>query len=561
MDEVSTLIFSLGNSSYRLPVTRVVDLDAILRPLMYTPEATPWESAQYLLQENNHPPAYFMLAHVWMDWFPTADGVASLVVARVFSVLLGTLAIPLIFWLSKNVFQSALAGVISAAFLAVSPLHVFLAQEARHYGLAVTLITISLGFFVIATRAVWHQRTPGWFGCLAWIFVNVFAFANHYFSALTFAAEGLLLSAIAGQQWRQQGIAILWKPYWRRIYLVALGTLAGVLVWLPTLLNFYGSPQSSFLRDRSGGALSWFNPIAHTLAATIVSVISPANFYAATPLEIAGIVLSIIGVLWLAARLIPLLIRGAQQLYQQPEGRIGIIIIGGFWLIMLGIFALICYGYGADITRGLRYKFTYYPAIMVMLGGIFSQYWAQRSSQDSLSVALPFTQRRWSGRRAVQFVWVASLVSSLLVVNGFAFPKFYAPERFIPFVQQHSSAPIVLASTEKIAEQPTVIGAKFLSVAWEIQRRYPPADPASGWLAAPRFFVLRQGYGVMESEAKQLAARVNEITGPFDLWLIRSDVRDDDPLLTDHPSRCALASEAPHGNKGAYAYIHYQCSP
>lgn len=85
MDEVSTVIFSLGNSSFLLPVDQLVDLDALLQPIRAQASATPIDSARFLLQENNHPPLYFMLAHLWMDLFSTDGVTASLPIARLFS--------------------------------------------------------------------------------------------------------------------------------------------------------------------------------------------------------------------------------------------------------------------------------------------------------------------------------------------------------------------------------------------------------------------------------------------------------------------------------------------
>ncbi|MEO1296548.1 MAG: hypothetical protein AAFW75_12210 [Cyanobacteria bacterium J06636_16] len=558
MDEVSTLIFSLGNSSYFIPTEKIVEVDALLRPLMHSPEATPLDAARYLLQENNHPPAYFMLAHVWMDLFPTESGVASLTIARLFSVILSSLSIPLVFWVAQVAFQSSLAGVLSAAFMAVSPLGIFLSQEARHYGLAIALITASLGCFVTAGRAVWQQRTPTWHVCLGWVLINGFAVANHYFSVLTFAAQGLVMLAIAARQVRQSGVALLWKPHWRRIYTVAAGTLGGILAWLPVLLHFYGSPQSSFLKSDSD---FWglINPLAHTLGAFIFSLVTPAIFFADSTFDLTLMIVSIVLVLILTGCFIPLLWKGLKHLQQQPQERIGVALVGGFLLTMLGIFALICYGYGSDITRGLRYKFTYYPATLVLIGGIFAAYWPQRSPEGSLCVALPFSRRRLAGRRLVQFTWALSLISTLLVVTDFAFIKFYAPDRFIPFVQQHSENPIVFATTEEIAAQPTVIGAKFLSIGWEIERHYPPEEATSGWAIAPKFFVLKEGYGIQESVASRLAAKVSEIDYPFDLWTIRRHIDPDDPFLTSIPSACRLDPQTPQGNKGGYSYVHYQC--
>jgi uncharacterized membrane protein len=560
MDEVSTVIFSLGNSSHFLPTEQLVDLSALLAPIRWEASATPIDSVRYLLQENNHPPLYFTLAHVWMDLFGTAGSIPSLGIARLFSALLGSLAIPAIFWVAKTTFQSSLAGLISAALMAVSPFSLFLSQEARHYGLAIVLICVSLGCFVSATRSVLAYQSPGWKVGLGWIAINAIAFSNHYFSALTFAGEGLTLAAIAVHQVRQHGKGVLGQPYWRWIYGVAVGTTFSVLLWLPILLNFYGSPQTTFLRE-SDFWTRWLNPLAQTMAVFMTSFVTPANFFATTPWQIL-IIASTIGLtLLFLAKLFPTLCRGGKYLYKQPAGRVGLTIMGTFGLMMLGIFAVICYGYGSDITRGLRYMFTYYPAILVLAGGILALYWPGRSPYGKLSVAIPFSRRRLSGRRFVQITWLVGLISSLLIVNNLAFPKYYAPDRLIPFIQAHSSYPIVLGSTEKIFEEPTVIGAKFLSIGWEIEHRFPLDEPQSGWQTAPQFFAIRKGYGIETPEAESFAAIVQQLSGLHDVWMIRSEIDKNDPLIKGMPEACRLSPNQPQGNKGGYLYIHFECRP
>lgn len=40
MDEVATILFSLGNSSHTIPLNEVISLDQLLQPLEVTPSAT-----------------------------------------------------------------------------------------------------------------------------------------------------------------------------------------------------------------------------------------------------------------------------------------------------------------------------------------------------------------------------------------------------------------------------------------------------------------------------------------------------------------------------------------
>jgi hypothetical protein len=150
-------------------------------------------------------------------------------------------------------------------------------------------------------------------------------------------------------------------------------------------------------------------------------------------------------------------------------------------------------------------------------------------------------------------------MSALLVVNNLAFPKFYAPDKFIPFIQENSTHPIVLASTEEIFEEPTVIGAKFLSVAWEIERNFHPENPASGWISPPQFFVLKEGYRIETPLVESFRRVVQNLTGVYDIWVIRSEVDKADPLLAAIPEACTPSTDAPQGNKASYSYIHLVC--
>lgn len=559
MDEVSTVIFSLGNSSFLLPIDQLVDLDALLAPIRFQAAATPIDSARFLLQENNHPPLYFMLAHGWMDLFSTDGVTASLPIARFFAAIWGAISIPAIYWASKHTFQSKLAGLLSAAFVTVSPFSLFLSQEARHYGLAITLVSLSLGCFAIATRAVLAGQVPRWQLCVGWTIINALGFANHYFSALTFTAEGMVLAAIAYRQVRRDGAAVLGRSHWRPIYAVALMTSVSILVWLPVLLNFYGSPQTTFLREEDFSLMKLINPIAQTFAAIITSFVTPANFFAQKPLHYVFIGFTILLTLGFIATFVPAMMRGMRHLNHDPEGHTGLVIMGGFWVAIVGLFAVICYGHGSDITRGLRYMFTYYPAVMILAGGIFAKYWQGRSPSGPLSLTLPLSQHRLSGRQFVQATWLAGLISTLLIVNNLAFPKYYAPERFIPFMQAHSSNPIAIASTEKMFAEPTVIGAKFLSLAWEVERSFHPDDPSSGWQTPPVFFAIEQGYGVERSLTESFANMVGQFTQPMDLWVIRSEIDPNDPLITAKPSLCQLSPDRPQGNKGGYLYLHFNC--
>ena len=201
-DEFSTIVFSLGNSFRTVPLDRVIAIDVLLQPLQPKPGAGITDVVRHLLTESNHPPLYFMLAHWWMRlWLPNPEGFASVWAARALPALFGALSIPAIYGLGWLAFRSRLVGQMAAAMIAVSPYGIFLAQEARHYTLAILWVTASLCCLAIATRHI-KLRTPlPSQVTVSWIGINFLGISTHYFFSITLCAEALWLIVLS---WRQR---------------------------------------------------------------------------------------------------------------------------------------------------------------------------------------------------------------------------------------------------------------------------------------------------------------------------------------------------------------------
>ena len=90
------------------------------------------------LAQDVHPPLYFLLARLWGDWFGN-----SVTVIRSLSVVFGLLALPCIYWLCLELFNSPAVGWIAMGLLSISPLHFLFAQEARMYSLYTVNILLS----------------------------------------------------------------------------------------------------------------------------------------------------------------------------------------------------------------------------------------------------------------------------------------------------------------------------------------------------------------------------------------------------------------------------------
>ena len=142
-DEFSTLVFSLGNSFQDVPLDRAIAPDILLQPLQLHPNAEIKDVVDHLLTHSNHPPVYFILTHWWMQFFSKEGELVSLWGARSLSVIFGVASIPAIYGLAKLAFDSRLVGQLAAAIMAVSPYGIYLAQEARHYTLAILFVIAS----------------------------------------------------------------------------------------------------------------------------------------------------------------------------------------------------------------------------------------------------------------------------------------------------------------------------------------------------------------------------------------------------------------------------------
>lgn len=132
-DEVYTKIFAAGYQSRDWQATlftgEVIDVEVLQGFQRHDPHKGLADTVRGLAQdEPQHPPAYYLLARLWVSWF--GDSVATL---RLLSALLGLLALPAMGWFAHELFGSRRVAWTAVVLLAVSPFFVLYAQEAREY--------------------------------------------------------------------------------------------------------------------------------------------------------------------------------------------------------------------------------------------------------------------------------------------------------------------------------------------------------------------------------------------------------------------------------------------
>src|SRR5271157_3059123 len=133
------------------------------------------------LNSDTHPPAYYMLMWVWTKCFGT-----SAWSIRLPSALLGTVCIPLVFWLGVLTRQGA-AGWIAAALLAVNGHQVFWSQVARMFTLACCLGLLA----TILLLRIAKKSHVSWSLQVLYVAVLLSGLCSHIFFWLILAAHML----------------------------------------------------------------------------------------------------------------------------------------------------------------------------------------------------------------------------------------------------------------------------------------------------------------------------------------------------------------------------------
>jgi len=89
-----------------------------------------------------HPPVYYLLLHIWILIVDPSS-----IAVRLFSILVGTLSIPLLFFLGRRLFGMRV-GIMAALTMAVAPFHIYYSQETRMYAFVTLLVLCSMHLFL-----------------------------------------------------------------------------------------------------------------------------------------------------------------------------------------------------------------------------------------------------------------------------------------------------------------------------------------------------------------------------------------------------------------------------
>ncbi|RCJ20621.1 hypothetical protein A6S26_25590 [Nostoc sp. ATCC 43529] len=145
------------------------------------------------VEDPQHPPLYYIIARLWVGIFGN-----SVTAIRSLSALISLLIFPSIYWLCRELFRTELwVSEIAIAIMAISPIHLVYAQEAREYILWVVTILLCNASFLRALRLESTQQAPrmlNWGIYAVTLTISLYTFLLSGFVAL---AHGIYVIIIA----------------------------------------------------------------------------------------------------------------------------------------------------------------------------------------------------------------------------------------------------------------------------------------------------------------------------------------------------------------------------
>ncbi|MGB3641999.1 MAG: glycosyltransferase, partial [Rivularia sp. (in: cyanobacteria)] len=285
---------------------------------------------------------------------------------------------------------------------------------------------------------------------------------------------------------------------WKRIYAVALGTFIAGLIWVPVFINnSYGDDLTDWIQAERVG-FAWISPIFQAIAAWITMISLLPVEASQLAVVIASGLAMIIFFIWL----IPILIRAYKVQLSSPQNKLMIQALSSFILGAIILFFIFTYFLGIDLTRGARYNFVYFPAVMVLMGAILAAIWDTKSAEKI----------RWgvTGKQAVAIILLMGFISSITVVCNLGYQKYYRPDLFVKLIENTSQNPVLIATTQKTHVQ---IG-EMLGVAREFK-----LESNQNLNQNPKFLLAHQ-----EKDRKAptitLQNTLKTLSPPIDLWLV-----------------------------------------
>ena len=338
------------------------------------------DTVNYLITSDpQHPPLYYVMVRLWAQVFGDSPaGVRSL------SAIISLLIFPTVYWLCLELFDSAVVGWLAMALIAVSPLQLYFAQEARQYTLWMVEI---LGSSAALLRAMKQENKINW---ALYSLSLVLGLYTHLFTFLIMISHGIYV--IIQQQFH----------FTKTFINYLISTIAAFLIFLPWLLVFITHLQTA-LALTSGFGIKYINNPFELIAIfldRVTRIFFDLNFTTSIILarftdegslyySITSLILSLILIIYSLF----LLVRNYQN-----KAYLFIFLLGGFPSLLLMVY---------DITSGgsrslqVRYQLPLYLCLEITVAYL-------------LSFAFQILQEQLWRRKIAQLLMVLFLLAGLV---------------------------------------------------------------------------------------------------------------------------------------------------
>ncbi len=407
--------------------------------------------------------------------------------------------------------------------MAVSPWGIYLAQEARHYTLAILWVIASLAGLNLAVNSILTKTKLRWWLVSIWVIVNCLGVATHYFFVLTLVAEVLVLWRYWLPDW-QRGLS----NYWLRIYSAIAATICGCLVWLDSWRSVSNNQLTSWVFE--GNPLSdFFAPLQRLLAYWITMLFILPVEGVPTGIDILSGIIILGFLIWA----VPQCWRVINTCRQIKLNSTAIDILGSFSISAIALILVITYIFGADLSLSARFQYIYAPAILLLVAVILACLWQQ--SQGSWLLA--------SGKRVVTVTLFLGLLGGLTIVNNLAYQKVERPELVVSEIvtaQDNWNTPAIVATIHQTHGQT----GEMMSLAWQFKQFFP---------LQPQFFLAHSAKGDKQQATQLLIDAISKVPRPFQLWLVNFT-----PAKNLETQNCQSQASKSRRVSG-YKYIMYSC--
>jgi uncharacterized membrane protein len=540
-DEFATLVFSLGNNFTSIPLNQIISSETLLQPLQINPSANISDVVNLLLNEDNHPPFYFVLLHLWLNLFSSSGETVNLWAGRALPVLFGILAIPTFYFVTKSIFRSNLTAHLSALLIAVSPYTIFISQEARHYTCAVLFVILSLGCFLKVAQYLANEQKSPWLLILGWIIINGIGLSVHFFFGLAFLAQLMSLGILYISQLRENNYKNKSLKHWYSFLWVILGTGTTILAWLIIISQReYGNGMTQWIRQDNSNMVGLISPIFQ-LAAAWVTMLS------LLPIEspnLAIALLSGLGMIIYLVWYIPIIKWSLLKSWKTEKFSLETRMLIYSFVSLVFLYLGITYFGGKDITRGARYSFVYLPVITFLLTIGLSICWEQTKVNFNADFSLKnfLYMVKNNGKVMVCLVGLMGILSSLSIAHNLGYRKYYNPTQFLDILQANSKVPSLIVTTQ----QSLVQTGEMMGLAWELEHNSAIAKSSK-----PDFLLIHQKQKNSPETSQKLKAIIQEKNQPLDVWTVNFHAEVDLP-------NCSVDQQSLPGVNG-YDYRLYHC--